>query len=113
VRTFEKQAAQGDVLFRRVDTVPADAKSVDREKDGSLVCAHSETGHHHSFPKDSGATLYTTGDPMVCYLSVEAPSLLEHQRPHDTHEAILFAPGCYEMRRQREHTPEGWRRVED
>ena len=111
MKTFQNRAAQGDVFFRRCDAIPATAVAAD--KDGPVVVAHSETGHHHSFPKDSGATLYTTGDPMLCYLSVETPSMLEHHRPVDQHEAILFAPGCYEVRRQREYTPEGWRRVED
>jgi hypothetical protein len=31
----------------------------------------------------------------------------------DRRPSILFAPGVYHVRRQREYTPEGFRRVED
>lgn len=37
----------------------------------------------------------------------------ERERSFDTHESILLKGGTYEIRRQREYTPEGWRRVED
>jgi len=59
-------------------------------------------------------TLYRLPDDiMKCLLVVSKPTPLEHMRPHDTHEAIMFEPGIYEVRRQREYSPEGWRRVED
>lgn len=111
MKTFKSQAAQGDVMFRRVKSIPKTAKP--RKDAGDVVAAHSETGHHHLFGKDSGVTLYETGDPLICYLRVESVATLEHARPFDTHEAISFAPGCYEVRRQREKSPDGWRRVED
>ncbi len=106
--TFKNQCAQGDVVFLRVKELPGNAKATTNK-----VVAHSETGHHHMFSKDSGVTMYEVGDPMICYLRVESASLLEHHRPFDTHESISFSPGIYEMRRQREYTPEGLRRVED
>ena len=30
---------------------------------------------------------------------------LEHERPHDTHETLGFAPGLYELRIGREYDP--------
>jgi hypothetical protein len=39
--------------------------------------------------------------------------LLRHLRQQDTHETLKIAPGIYEVRRQREYTPEGWRRAAD
>ena len=55
---------------------------------------------------------------MVSYLEVikatdETETLLRHLRDHDTHKTIAIPAGVFEVRRQREHTPEGWRRVED
>jgi hypothetical protein len=50
---------------------------------------------------------------MDCLLVVERPDELRHLREFDTHEPIAFTPGKYLARRQREYTPEGWRRVED
>jgi 23S rRNA maturation-related 3'-5' exoribonuclease YhaM len=111
MKTFEQVAAQGDVLFRRVSEVPTSAKPVAKDKTGATVVAHSETGHHHSFDASCPVQFYTTENPFICYLRVEQPSMLEHHRPNHTHEPIMFAPGCYEIRRQRERarTPEGWR----
>lgn len=53
-------------------------------------------------------------DPMICYLQIAGDFAdVVHHRPHDTHETLRLVRGIYEVRRQREWTPEGWRRVED
>ena len=109
-KTFKTQAAQGDTFFRWVESIPKEAKVV-KKWDG--VVAHSETGHHHAFKDIGAAKLYRTEDPFICYLRCETEAMLEHLRDFDTHAPILFAPGCYEVRRQREHTPEGFRMIAD
>jgi hypothetical protein len=111
MKTFKEQCAQGDVFIRRVDSIPTSAKH--KETNGPVVIAHSETGHNHQFTDATGIELYEHEDPFVCYLSIGEPRALEHMRSFDTHAPILFAPGKYEVRRQREHTPEGYKRVED
>ncbi len=117
MKTFTKCAAQGDLLIRRIDTIPADAKEIKAER-GQHVVAHSETGHDHVIAARPNVKLYGTGDPMVSYLEVieatdAAETLLTHLRTFDTHETIKIPVGKFEIRRQREYTPEGWRRVED
>lgn len=117
MKSFTRCAAQGDLLIRRICSIPAEAKPVDAEK-GKYVVAHSETGHDHVIAERLNVKLYSSGDPMVSYLQVieaadAAETLLEHLRTFDTHETISIPPGSYEIRRQREYTPEGWRRVED
>ena len=117
MKTFKNMAAQGDLMIRRVDAIPAHAVAVPAEQ-GKFVVAHSETGHNHVIAAKSNVKLFTTGDPMVSYLQVieaadATETLLEHLRGYDTHETISVPPGNYEIRRQREYTPEGWRRVED
>jgi len=111
----KKQAAQGDVLFRRVAALPEDARRVERS--GALVVAHSETGHHHTIRDATGVVQYEHTDPLVCYLVAESLYMdVEHERPWDTHAPLrlLCPPGAiWEVRRQREHTPEGWRMVSD
>jgi hypothetical protein len=109
--TFKNFVAQGDIYVRRVSSVPSEAVKVDEK--GPIVVAHSETVHHHLFKDPTGVSYFTTPDPFVCYLRMETSALLEHNREFDTHESILFPPGSYEIRRQREATPEGFRRVED
>ncbi len=117
MRTFTNQAAQGDLFIRRIDALPAGIKPMPTEQ-GRFIVAHSETGHHHAIAARPNVKVFTTDDPLVSYLQVvEATdameTLLVHLREFDTHESIAISPGNYELRRQREYTPEGWRRVED
>lgn len=118
MRTFTKICAQGDVLFRRIEAIPTDATPVS-SKGGRVVVTHSETGHDHVMLLDREADAPSVemfqdkDNPLLAWIKVNRPTSLDHLRPHDTHESILFAPGIYEVRRQREHTPEGWRQVQD
>lgn len=118
MKTFDKTCAQGDVLFRKVSTIPADAILVAATV-GEIIVTHSETGHHHVMVLDRDAEvpaveMFSAKDnPLLAWLKVNRPTALEHRRPHDTHEPIMFGVGIYEVRRQREYSPKGWRRVAD
>ena len=123
-------AAQGDVLFRRVGGIPANARESAQTGKGPIVVAHSETGHHHVI-ESSGVTLFDllapsfsgvsppTVNPLISYLKLDgAFADVVHRRSHDTHETLRLlgaenGPAYYEVRRQREHTPLGWRRALD
>jgi len=117
MKTFKNCAAQGDLYIRRIDSIPANAKKAPSEN-GVYVVAHSETMHNHIINDRKNVTLYITDDPMVSYLQVieatdATETLLEHLRTFDTHETIAIPTGVFEIRRQREYVPDGWRRVED
>lgn len=117
MREFKNTAAQGDVYFRRVISIPEGLSEV-VPQNGELIVTHSETSHHHSMvitrQNDVPAVQMFNGDnPLISWLKVNRPTALEHQRQHHTHEPILFQPGMYEIRRQQEQRPEGWRRVAD
>ena len=118
MKTFTNICAQGDVLIRRVDAIPADAAPVAAEN-GAIIVTHSETGHHHIMVLDHdevtpAVEMFSAVDnPLLAWIKVNRPTALEHRRSFDTHEPIMFEPGTYEVRRQREHSPEGWRQVQD
>ena len=114
MKTFDNQAAQGDVLIRRINKLPDGVKKIKPDKQGYVV-AHSETGHHHVIEAKKGVGVYLGDDPLVSYLTVidNVETTLEHLRDFDKHEAYTITGGTYEIRRQREYTPEGWRRVQD
>jgi hypothetical protein len=117
MKTFNKQAAQGDLMIRRIKELPENLELL-KPEDEKFVVAHSETGHNHVIDAKPNVKWYGNGDPMVSYLQVEesldaVETLLEHMRSYDTHESIAIQPGLYEIRRQREYSPEGWKRVED
>ncbi len=105
-------AAQGDVMFIRVDAIPDGAK--EECGGGPVVVAHSETGHHHAIDRKKAKLYREANDPLIAYLLITAASAdVIHHRPYDTHATIRLPRGAWQVRRQREYTPEGWRRVED
>jgi len=117
MRTFKSICAQGDVLIRRVSKIPETVKE-DKAENGHLIITHSETGHNHVMvidrPDNPAVQMFTDiENPLISWLQVNRPVALEHQRDHDTHEPIQFEKGTYEVRRQREYTPEGFRRAQD
>ncbi len=116
MRTFTMTAAQGDCYFRRVDAIPngvVEQTPVDSE----IVVTHSETGHNHVMVLDRAAEpavqMFNGKDPLISWLKVNRPTALEHRRDVHQHEAIMFQPGIYEVRRQVEQRPEGWRQIQD
>lgn len=115
MKTFNNCAAQGDLYLRRIAELPknvVEQAAVKRQ----YVVAHSETGHHHVVAESPDVKYYgNPEDEMRAYLVVQGiiGAQLEHLRDFDTHETLLIPPGIFELRRQREYTPEGWRRVED
>jgi gentisate 1,2-dioxygenase len=115
--TFKNCAAQGDLMIRRIANLPEGLKPIDASN-GQFIVAHSETGHHHVIDAQPNVQWFAGSDPMVSYLQVvEATDatecLLRHLREFDTHETIAIPPGNYELRRQEEYVPEGWRQVQD
>jgi hypothetical protein len=100
---------QGDMMVERVEALPEGLAATNTD-----IVAHSETGHHHVATK---AKVYAAPDGMTLYLQAIGSEIdLVHKRSFDQHETIQLRcePGdVFRVRRQREYTPEGWRRVED
>lgn len=112
MRIFKNVCAQGDVLITRIKELPKNLVPVEPEGN-RIIVTHSETGHHHVMLKERTKAYKLPDSIMDIFLAIEEGDVLEHLRPHDTHEPIQFGPGIYHVRRQREYTPEGFRRVED
>ena len=101
-------------MLRRIKKLPEGLKLVEAQN-GQYVVVHSETGHNHCVKERSSVKLYASVDQFRGYLDVSGfePAVLEHHRSFDTHEALEIKPGIYEIRRQREYTPQGFRRAAD
>lgn len=97
---------QGDVALVRIDSIPKNAKKVERT--GAIVLAHGEvTGHAHTIAEPSVEIYERDG---VMYLNVhDGGATLEHQE----HAAIAVEPGTYLVQKQVEYTPEAIRSVAD
>jgi hypothetical protein len=98
---------QGDVLLVPVQNIPAAATPVQRDQ-GRIVLAYGEaTGHAHAI-----------SEPGVEILEYERTHYLRVPKEgaclvHEEHGPIALAPGDYEVRIQREYTPEAIRTVVD
>ena len=119
MKTFTRMAAQGDFVIFRINELPKNVERIE-VKNNRLTVAHSETGHDHVAVlerSESVEAFKETGtkdvDLYKMFLLVKDPTPIEHLRSHDTHETLLVSPGKYEIRRQREYTPEGFRRAQD
>lgn len=116
MRVVNKVAAQGEMLVRRVDGFTSAAREVEPEN-GVFILAHSETGHHHvidrAHVKVSEQTENVPSGMGILQMIVDSPSTIEHLRSTDTHEPLMLGAGLWEVRLQREYTPEGYRRVAD
>lgn len=97
------QARQGDLFFLRCETIP---NKVKKQKDG-IIARGEVTGHTHAIRQGSKALLFiATG---IAYIRALAETAIDHQE----HETITLPPGLWEVKRQREYEPNGWRQVED
>jgi len=104
---------QGDMAIIRVSELPADAKQSE-SKNGMHVLAHSETGHNHVIADNHTTRYDVAANDLVSFVVVkDRPADVTHLRSFDTHETIRLDPGIYRINRQREYTPEGYRRVAD
>lgn len=101
---------QGDVLIRRVESLPVNRKKRSREN-GRVILAHGEvTGHHHSLADEHVDLFETAAEAGVTYLEVrDAVAALTHQE----HSTIELPPGRYRVSIQKQYTPAAIQRVAD
>lgn len=108
----ERPSFQGDICIRKIGKLPSGLK-VAEIANGRYEVAHSESGHSHVVDSRNATLLIDQTNAFIAYLDVREPVDLVHLRDHDTHAPLHFEPGFYEVRRQREWVPDGFRRVED
>jgi len=116
MKIVKNSAAQGEMLIRRVNSFTAPSKEVESEE-GVFILAHSETGHHHVIDRAHVEVKEQTENVPegmgILQMIVKEPSEVKHLRSTDTHESLMLGKGLWEVRLQREYTPEGYRRVAD
>lgn len=113
-KTFVKSCAQGDIRIIKLNDVPSlDGLEEVKREGGKLIVTHSETGHHHVLERPTSRMFQSKDNDFEAIVLLDEADVLKHERPYDTHAPIAMAPGAYKVKRQREHTPEGYRRVAD
>lgn len=100
---------QGDVLVIPVESIPpaGKLKPVAREN-GRIILAHGEvTGHAHAITNRVAKFFETSAGER--FLDLDTGVDLKHEE----HGTIRLPAGKYQVRRQREYSPEAIRNVAD
>lgn len=87
------QLQQGDVLKKRVTSLPANCKKI-----GRTVALGEATGHHHSFDDDSVAVMEAPDGVRYAVNSSDTPQQLIHQE----HKPVTVDPGIWQIGQVRE-----------
>ncbi len=91
---------QGDVLLRRVASVPLDLRPVARDR-GRIVLAYGEvTGHAHAIVEPTAELLTSAENER--FLRIVETAFLRHEE----HGTLTLEPGIYQVIGQREWTDE-------
>ena len=87
-------AQQGDVLLRKLDSMPEGKRG--QPTRGRLVLAHGESGHAHIL-EDEEAELIQMGERMLLKLGRKATV------QHEEHGPVTLSPGIWEVGRVQEY----------
>ena len=103
-----RQIQHGDILIREVESIPHEAKPVERRGGRIIVAEGEQTGHHHAIT-DKGAILMELNGEL--YLEVTEPVTISHEE----HKDLPIPPGKYQVGHVREfdYLAEMERRVAD
>lgn len=94
IKTAKTTAQQGDVLLRRLESIPSvEGAKITRKH---LVLAHGESGHSHVI-EDDEAELIEIGERMLLKLTKTTTVF------HEEHKPIKLAPGVWEIGRVKEY----------
>ena len=94
---------QGDLLFVEIKNIPKDAQ---HQKDG-IIAKGEVTGHSHRIRQQQQAVLLVAAG--IAYIK----ALRDTEIDHEEHNTIILPSGNWEVKRQQEYEPSGWRQVLD
>lgn len=96
---------QGDVLFRRVESIPR-AEAVKREN--GVIALGEVTGHSHALADLDAAEVLDCGAGLYVHVGENGVSIT-----HQEHGPIELPSGDYQITIQREYSPDEIRSVVD
>ena len=109
-----RQYRHGDLLLVKVNAIPNGVTEkprtpfeVQRNITGRVLAEGEATGHAHIVDLPTTSPLYEKNGKLYFHSTKVTPLT------HDEHAKIELPAGTYEVIRQREHTPQGIRNVED
>jgi len=96
---------QGDVLIKRVKAVP---QTTANKRESGILAFGEVTGHCHKVENLNQAEVLEVGTDLYLRVSEDGVRIV-----HDEHAPIMLPAGNYEIKIQREYSPEEIRNVAD
>lgn len=84
---------QGDILLKRVNTIPTDVKKKD-----NIIALGEVTGHHHRFDVQAPVQVFVQPSTNTQFIDVSSQAVLMHEE----HKNQVVEPGIYQVITQRE-----------
>ena len=97
-----RQFRQGDVLLCAVDEIPLAVMAVSSDGNRVIVALGELTGHAHAFAAHQARLFRDEPSGRTFIAIAEGGAALLHEE----HDPIHVPQGRYELRRQREYTPQ-------
>jgi hypothetical protein len=97
-----RQYRQGDVLLYAIDEIPLRAMPEPSTGDRVVVATGELTGHAHVFPAREARLFRDEASGRAFVAIAQGGAALVHEE----HDSIHVPEGQYELRRQREYTPQ-------
>lgn len=100
-----RKLQQGDVLLKKCDTIPANAKKVAMKPRGFVLAEGETTGHCHVVRDDTVELFEADG---VLYLKAITPTNLEHTLPtgeQADHNPVAIDAGIWQVGIVKEFDP--------
>ena len=94
---------QGDLLFVKSE-IPKKGRKIIRD---GVIARGETTGHTHRIRSRIEATLLLVGTAL--YVRARQDTHIDHE----DHDTVILPPGGWQVTRQQEYTPAGWRQVSD
>lgn len=114
MKILETTLRHGEVYFCLVDELPdlSGLNETERNGAGQYIVGHSESGNNHVV--EGNAVRVVDQDEFVSYAEVREPAkVIQLKTGPDRHGDGVIGAGNYLIMRQREYTPEGFRRAAD
>ena len=93
---------QGDILFVPVTQIPFGLKI----KEDCVIAEGEKNGHKHVL----GGGILLNDSKIGMFIKVEKEEAFV---THNEHAPIILLKGFYQVKRQREYEPGGWRHISD
>jgi len=92
-KNTENQIQQGDVIGKRIMSLPSTAKLRNADPRGLVLAEGEMSGHFHAVAGETGVNLYENGKTLILENTTDHEVVITHQE----HNPVKVPPGIFEF----------------